>query len=188
MVQKIITKTSFRKYNQILFSILFILQIALCCKWVVNNWGIIPSYGDSEDYILRSNPLLIHNIRPFTLPLIIRFSQALGGKEYFPYILFCIQIALTFMSVWFTVCILLPNISKKIRGVITILVGTNPLIMHFSHAIVPDAFAMSLTLLTLCFLWELCTKRLYTTNKYIYILCNVILFIYYCFYTYFQYT
>lgn len=166
---KIIKKKSFKIYIQIFFSILFILQLVICIKWIINNWGLIPSYGDSEDYILRSNPLIIHNIRPFTLPLLIRFSQEIGGKTYFPPILFSIQTILTFISIWFISGALLPNISKKCRGIITILVGTNPLIMHFNHSIVPDSLAMSCTLLALYFLWKFCTKKQYNTNSYIYI-------------------
>ncbi|WP_180373264.1 hypothetical protein [Lawsonia intracellularis] len=143
--------------------------MVISIKWISNNWGLIPSYGDSEDYILRSNPLVIHNIRPFTLPLLICFSQEIGGKTYFPPILFSIQTTLTFISIWFISGALLPNVSKKSRGIITILVGTNPLIMHFNHSIVPESLAMSCTLLALYFLWEFCTKKQYPTNSYIYI-------------------
>lgn len=167
------TNSVFKKNIQIVFLVLVILQVLFCFFWAFENLGVMPLYGDSSDYIYRANPLLIHKIRPFTLPLIIRLSQELVGQTYFLHLLFIIQTSITFISIWLVAGVFLPTIKTYLKTIIVVVVGTNPLIMHFNYTVTPDSLAGSLTLLALYFLW-----RIYTTTKFnIYIYFQFIAFI-----------
>lgn len=148
-----------KNYFRIVFLGIIILQVLICCLWCIDNWGIVPSYGDCIDYLLRAKPLLAHKIRPFSLALIIRICQELVGETYRVHMLYSVQMLLAFTAFWLISGTLLPQCSKKIRALITLIVGTNPLVVHFNYTITPDSLAMSFTLLTLYFLWKLCTKK-----------------------------
>jgi hypothetical protein len=144
---------------------LILLQAALGLAWAVDNFGVIPAYGDTSDYLKRAETLEAHVLRPFALPLLLRICRELGGAAYWAHLLFTLQTCLSLAAVRQLAGVILPKRVKDVTWLAVPAVGLNPLLMHFNFTVLPDALAMSLSLLAATSAWKCCTQHMDESQK-----------------------
>jgi hypothetical protein len=144
---------------------LILFQAALGLAWAIDNFGVIPAYGDTSDYLKRAETLEAHVLRPFTLPLLLRICRELGGAAYEAHLLFILQTCLSLAAVRQLAGVILPKRGKDVTWLVVPAVGLNPLLMHFNFTATPDALAMSLSLLAATSAWKCCTPRVSESER-----------------------
>lgn len=135
------------------FILLILAQTALCLSWAADNFGVVPAYGDSSDYIERAKILAVHKLRPFTLPLVLHLCME-ASKSNAMYFLFLVQTGLALTTLWLLLGILASGRHGVDKLLLFLAVGTNPLLTHFNFAVMPDSLAMSFSILAAVALWN----------------------------------
>ncbi len=91
------------KTTQILIILAILVQIVFAFRWTIGNWGTIPSFGDTNEYIEMSQSWLLDEYRPVLYPLLIHLARCIS-ETYFAQILFALQTVVSLISLAYCVC------------------------------------------------------------------------------------
>jgi hypothetical protein len=141
-----------RKLYGISLGILLVMGVL----WMTGNAGHIPAYGDTTEYLALSKTLKVDQYRTIFYPGFLRLSGIFHGTDVVPspFWAYLIQIFVgAASSAIYAVALVRefgslrasPRIKAAAVALAAAIVTTNPLVAHFSLAIMSDSLAASLT-------------------------------------------
>jgi len=124
--------------------------------WTLLNAGSVPLYGDSLEYLHAAQTMQVDQYRTILYPLILRIFGVVSHGESLPftpwiYAFQWLALALsTALFVYASIKVLRLDWTSRqtfqVTAGATLVVVTNPLIAHFSIALMSDSLASSLTI------------------------------------------
>jgi hypothetical protein len=135
-------------------------QVLIGMVWIAKNFGHIPAYGDTPEYLQLSKTLALDQFRTILYPLFLRLTLRMAGVISVPYqvIVYLLQSAVSFFSILYLLATIDPRPARTqpatspwLRWLTTVglslFVFTTPLIAHYNMSVLSDSFALSFTLL-----------------------------------------
>ena len=141
------------------YLIALIVSAGIGLAWTLLNAGIVPAYGDSQEYLNAAQTLRVDQYRTILYPFVLRMLWVVreGVAAPFTPLIYAFQwLALALSTTLFVhaaTSLLRPNWSKRRTRLMTIgatlMVISDPLIAHFSLSLMSDSLASSLTIATI---------------------------------------
>lgn len=146
-----------KKKLEVAFKSYMYIQIVLGIVWVIINLKYIPEFGDTGEYVMRSQTLTGTEIRTVFYPLVIRICSEIGNVLNIEYqiIIYIIQLTMAFFSIKFFLKVIgecTQNSNTKWNDITyTIFFLTIPQVMGFHLSILTDSLAFSALLLVVAY-------------------------------------
>lgn len=126
------------------------LQVLLGIAWWCGDLGMVPAYGDTQEYLRSALTLQADQYRTLGYPLLVRASMYASTWAGLPVQLplYLLQTALAAAAAWY-LARSLPWVSRRGAAAATAVVVTSPLVVHYATSLLSDSVASSLFVLAL---------------------------------------
>ena len=141
---------------QLVAGILMGIQITIGFVWMAKNITVIPTFGDSQEYLNLSQTLALDEYRPILYPLILRWIQRVCKTDY-QILLYLFQTVISFFSVFYGVHTVFEVTGKNKRSekaigrkvFFSLYLMTIPMITFMNFCVLTDSLATSMLMLFL---------------------------------------
>ena len=161
MVRHLPVRQILQKGCILLLCLMMLVQIGLGFAWMAGNFGTVPGFGDTTEYLNLSDSFALDEYRPVLYPLFLRLvrvvSSALGWE--YQYLVYVIQaglcLALVFVFLRRLFFERLASVFRKeqnrylILSVFALYIWTTPMILWMNFTVLTDSFGLSFLLLML---------------------------------------
>lgn len=134
---------------------------AISIIWTAANFGFIPQYGDTSEYVALSETLMVDQYRGILYPLLIHIAKNLESVTGFGYFkqIYVFQIMILASSSYAVASCALTGLRRSgnleisyqqhfvYALLVAVIASMNPLAIHFAVTVLTDSIASSLTLL-----------------------------------------
>lgn len=131
--------------------------VSLGLTWMVYNASVIPSYGDTIDYLARARTLHVDQYRTILYPAFLRWGGVVrhGVGEPSTAVVYAVQWSAVAASTGLFAAALANGLGvfragRRTAAAVVLatvaLVATNPLVAHFAFSLMSDSLAASLTM------------------------------------------
>lgn len=152
--------------KSVLYALLFAVmafQILLSLVWISRNFAVIPSFGDTIEYVELSKTLIIDEYRPILYPLFLKLVIKLEGIISIPYqcIVYVCQYMTTVAAMFYMVKSMIKMAIERLdiklnqKSCIfysiwfTAYFVSIPMITFMNFAVLADSFALSFLIIML---------------------------------------
>ena len=127
-------------------------QIILGIVWMCGNFFVMEKFGVSLQYIESAKTFVIDDYMGILYTLLIAGAQGIANIIPLPFYIWIYLVQLVACAFVFSglIRLLLPTLSKKWVGFITVYLMTIPMIMQFILSVTPDALGLCLALSLVC--------------------------------------
>jgi hypothetical protein len=135
-----------------------VATVFVAAAWMVMNFGQLPQYGDTNEYLALAKTLHVDQYRTIFYPLVLRWTGIFYGSSTSPHtnVIYLVQCAAVFISCFILAGAALNALKRtqhadaksnnRLAALTALFVSTNPLVAHFSLSVMTDSLASSLTI------------------------------------------
>lgn len=160
--------------------VLLALNAIVGAFWLVQNYGVVPRYGDTVEYLARAQTLEVDQYRGIFYPVLLRAGFIASYFTNLPLhiIIYLIQICVSLFSIYFLVDTIFEFLYKSRERVllVSVLAGFSPLVVHFSLSLMTDSLAASFTILFLTGLVRGCLRAQAEERWYVFLAFSTLAF------------
>ena len=168
---------SITKILLIIMAVLMLGQILLSSIWFFLNIDVVPSFGDTTEYLELSNTLITDEYRTIAYPMLLHYILRLANILTIPYtyILYVFQLSLGILSCYFLTSSLydLTDLSTNRKTgyciFVSLFLSNIPIVLFLHCSVLTDSLALSMLIFNITSLANISRRKNLKLNIMIFV-------------------